>query len=948
MNFITASILISIHFVISTLTSAQAIEAQGPPPKVTSEYSNWEGKKRYWQSRDPIADASDAISKQDYRLLFIPVGMGVGTVAGAKCVIRLPDPHVFMRGIISDARSGAEQPKYEKALRSYGARYNHKIISSANYPLSDFCQSTPVSYLSDALEPTSFHTPSGPSDMSLVGAIRRQDLKSIKYFETLNTQPKKQRLFGLSPIEWAALGGDSEIFAHIYNNEIYKLSLANPEREKLLVEIAVIRGNVEIVETLLKDKYEYPAFGGSRRSSMQISSTQSLSAEMFELIHKYIPMKPKDIKQYLLTLKRYNNLDLIFYLADKGHISRGQLFNAAFSTNSAQMRNKYIAMFSLGGLERDFINSGLTVWNDTLLNLLMEHKVDKSALLSKFYKPQKKENRRASEWNNISLQAYKKLYMQYGIAPDDAIKDALYANDTTFLTKTLKLRHNSYKLSPLFKAKLYAASLRKGNTDISQVLTQAGITQKSIANTIPCIFIIGRSKVILPMTDEATKALMRDPKLIMECHTPLLKMNLSTGPTIDWRKIVPYLTKEQALILIGNIVHFTDIKPLDKQYHLDSIAAEFIRKKDASDAIEIIRQVYKALPDAKTLSRLGKVALDASDAAIVNTLFELGLDAKFKTGFEVISADGYSQATVYDAVDTGQISKVKLYLDKGFDHTITSPKKGPFPMYACLKLGIEAKQLFDQDNRECETGLTLRTLQDNISNKDAKAASKTLKLLHGKWEALRGWHQAFLRALIVQKLYGPLKELVSELPSPDSWRSEKLRTSKDRSGGLSDYGFWKRVTLNKASLSSYKGLVSLAFKTDNIDVIAAVLKYYSGLTQPPRSEKISRAAPYVTAKTYSLFIKALKRHDIPMDSHYLKLTVVEGSQDESLRSKDTKQLYRILTIYLNQRRIVDAIELLSQMRERDIELGDIHKRGLSTLAESIGRYDLTKQIEQRS
>lgn len=904
MKFIVASIIAPILLVLSSVAHTQELEAQGPPPREPSGGIRWEGARDYWLSHDPIADANDAIAKRDYRLFFIPVGLGTGSVTGAFCITGLSSPHVFERGMISDARGGGEQPYYEEALRAYGARYNHEIISSPDYPLSDFCRSAPALYLNDAIEATSFRPPSGPNDLSLIGAIRRGNKLQAKAF--IERGEYGTHMLNLSPIAWAALIGDEEVFNYLYDNQKLRkiLTLLHMDISRSMSALAAIGGNVNITRKLIADGHKISSkVNGHQYDHLVIAPI--ISPDMFDTIAKDIA------PNYLGFLSRAiqgSNYNLAWHMLYGKFITQEDFLYSAIRHKDFPLLKKYIDINGKEEFEQWLIALNKRILQSDVINFLIDLEVSPEVMAAITSEAAPTNIAYPSGTKGITSKEYKKIFNRYGLVSNNAILAAIRAKDYIYLDQLLSSQAAQRLLTPEYKTGLYIRLLEHNQANVKALMLKFNLN-------------IG------------------------------LLLNDCCNPKLGWRTIFEFSNEADQLRLLDTIKKSTSLTNDDREKIYSRMKYSVLRNRATAFTFAYIRAMYENKPDAATLQEMQVQTKYASDDKALRLLFELGLDPnnydspRNIEAFDLLNLNRHmarrnNKPISKEAHRVAVLAKTKAYLDYGFDRYITSTDYGPYPMYACLKIGKEAQSFFNKNNKDCKTGLALRQLQQGIIEGDEQQVLQTLTQLDGKWAALRGWHQPIMMALIHSKLYRPLTKLARQLPRPYSWIHEKEPTKEKPFGGL--VGFWRNTDINMSK--SYLGLVAFALRSEDIDVIDAVLRYYSGPTKLTRSEKISKAAQFVTPKTYSLFQRALEDHQVTLKASCLRLRVVDGSQDEYLKSKDAKQLTRVLTIYLNQYRIDDVITLLSQLKDREIELGDINKRRLSSLAESIGLYELVQHI----
>lgn len=893
--------------------------------------------------RDPIADAKDALTKKDYRLFFIPHGMGTGEFPATKCVVRPIEGHYFSRGIINDARYGQEQIKYEMALRTYGARYNHHIVSSADYPLSDFCRIATLKYLTGNERTTAFHPPSGPKDISLIGAIRRGNGSQISTL--LEKNEKHGRILGLSPLAWAALRGDEDIFNYLYIDMGIKPSKVFDQKTSSIpiTTVAAIGGNSSILNRLIKDGYDFSLVNTGHHS--KIIATL-ITPEIFDVITKQVPYSEEQLPRFYRQAIKGENYTLAWHMFKNKLISSDDFLISALNATSKTLLKKYINSYGMKSFEKEILRLEFSRHQNDLLAFLLEENVSPATLSSLLNKKNNGQRRFYYIYNPPSLDLHKKIFSQYRITSDIAIHSAIANNDQKFLLDILSLMQDRGELTSKYKAKLYISLLGADKTLIHKVNAEFQLDFLKILHTSYCDLISKSFKLLsLPHKNATISYILDNLQRLNECNDGWFGRG-------NWQNIIEHASYDDLLHLLDQIRQSTSLSNEIKERIYSAMAVPAIRSRVDNFAHHYIQARYDNQPDISTLKKMHFDAIYALTDKALRQLLDLGLDpneylnTRLVPAFQIFNINHDTNTKglkTVKSIEQEMFLKVKAYLDYGFDASVSSPWEGSFPMAACLYIGDIAKPLFNEHESECNEGLNIRALQSSIIEKNETKAKQALYKLSGSWEKLRGWHQPILKGLLANKLYNTFIYLTSKLPPPESWRHERERSDKHPYGGLNDNKFWNRTEFDRRL--NYKNLISMAFKTENKDIIVAVLNYYSGNIRMKQYEDVSEAAQYVTNKTYPLFVRALKDHDISPNSYKLRRFIVAGSLEDSLKSKNVTQLTNILYTLLRKIKINEAQNLLAQMQIQGIAIDKRHKDKLSLFAESLGLYDLARTIQ---
>ncbi len=904
------------------------IIAQGPPPRVTVEILKTLSEKEYWQSRVPYNDATDALNKKDYRLFFIPHGMGYGEIPGIICITRPDRQYFFVRGIISDARTGKEQILYEKALRKYASTYNFIVASSPDFPLIDYCKSKPSPYIEGPGGTSDFRTPTGPSTLSMIGAIRRRDIKTIKKFKR-DGKAGYPRILGLSSSSWAALVGDEEIFTLLYNPEIHTPLLASKRNvTNSIVDFAAIGGNTAITLKLLKNGHK-PRLMPERFDGPSLASF--ISPAIFDLLMNSLNYDQKTVSDFSNAAIRDQNDELAWHILKHKLIPNEAFLKQANKYGATFLLTRYLTAVGIKQFEKDFSGFIDRVTRDPVIKFLYNQNISGDTISELLGKPVP-ENRYSFYQNFyktsfIKLTSFKRIYQKYGLAPHLAILASLENQDLQFLHQLLAKKKKNGELTAKYKTGLFTLFVFYKIPASSPVFRDFDITFEDALDENPCELISNRFGYLGDSQKQAAiEFVIRTPEHLTKCSQKKSRFNI--------RSLMLLANDDQLEKLISSTQQTNSMSKEDGIKILSNMTIPILRFKSGDFAQHLINSVYQHNPTQKTLKWMKTIVARGPDTDAMRLLFELGLSAA--------ETDDPRYIGIFRAANLGNLEQIKAYIDYGEDKYRVSPNEGPLPLFACLKIGVSAQSLYESGDPDCTTGLSLRKLQKFIIQKNKKAVCATLEQLTGQWTSLRGWHQTILKALISQNMYDAAIMLSKEFPTPDSWRMEREISDEYPYGGLNDNLFWNdRKFYNNLP---FQDLLAVAFQTQDISLITAVLEYYSGIVRLNQYESLSNASVYITPETYEIFQQALKHHNITTKYHRFGTALRPYLTRKYLNSGNETKIVAMLKTYLIEHKIKATKKLLDSIKNQGIKLKHRHKDMLASLAESIGQFGVSEQI----
>lgn len=291
--------------------------AQEYPPKPPQNLNSFAEGIEFWNNRDPIFDANQAVQKGEFKFVIVGRAWNGPIYPSILCAIEPSKEDLEMRAFISDhRRSGNNQSEFEKTVLNYAAKYNYTLISSEEFPRSDYCIGTASVYYEPPTGRTKFRIPDLEIIHTLENAIRRHDIKRV--LDHLNgNEPLKifSREFRplISEISWAAMSGDEELFNLLYDPVKHGMSKNERRNEsRSLIYHATVGGNISILKKLIEEGHPI----NNIFNWQPFSLGSFITPQIFELLNESHGFNDVEFSVMVEDAKRDRNDEFVKYVKD--------------------------------------------------------------------------------------------------------------------------------------------------------------------------------------------------------------------------------------------------------------------------------------------------------------------------------------------------------------------------------------------------------------------------------------------------------------------------------------------------------------------------------------------------------------------------------------------------------------------------------------------------------